>query len=135
MGSTWSGFSAGLCVSVVRSVSDTLKCAVVGMHTLLRFFSLRDTSAVTIYPRQKNPRKHGFSRSEGGTSGSGLLPVDQVHVPDLILVQARVRARSASRGNGCKVYSEPIAASVGYRFGLLRIAGSTSSVASLFGFG
>jgi len=56
-------------------------------------------------------------------------------VPDLILVQARVLARSASRPKGLRVYSVVIAASVGYRLGLLRIDGSTWSVASLFGFG
>ncbi|MNP64878.1 hypothetical protein D3C76_1604140 [compost metagenome] len=33
------------------------------------------------------------------------------------------------------VYSLVMASAVGYRFGLLRIAGATLSVASLFGFG
>ena len=56
-------------------------------------------------------------------------------VPDLILVQARVLARSASRPRGLRVYSVAMAASVGYRLGLLRMAGSTRSVASLFGLG
>lgn len=63
------------------------------------------------------------------------LPSANHQVPDLILVHARVLARSASRPRGLSVYSVVIAASVGYRLGLLRIEGSTWSVASLFGFG
>ena len=64
------------------------------------------------------------------------MPAKQAtQVPDLIRVQARVRARSASRARGLRVSSLAIASAVGYRLGLLRIAGLTLSVASLFGFG
>ena len=48
---------------------------------------------VVIYRRQKKTRARRVFAQAGRLC----------QVPDLILVQTRVRARSASRGNGCKV--------------------------------
>lgn len=60
-----------------------------------------------------NPGTMGDLSTHRVNLGDGMWKGHFGQVPDLILVQARVLARSASRPRGLRVYSVVIAASVG----------------------
>ncbi|MNP27385.1 hypothetical protein D3C76_1202910 [compost metagenome] len=77
----------------VESRSETLGESMLGRH--------KTGKVVTMYSALGSCK----TRGEGACSrlSAERSQSSQPHCPDLIRVQARVRARSASRGNGCKV--------------------------------